>query len=517
VNDFIISEKKYPKSDLIKDFEDIFHMRETTLQEIWENIVTKINICDNACGSGAFLLAVAHILFDINKKIIEELSGYSKVTDTAIKRIILKQLYGVDINSRAIEIALLRLWLWLVDSYKLEHIEPLPKIEYNLRVGNSLFGYIDIEKFGIEKITLDDFMGDEESLQFLLNKFKSLKNEYRKSVGISAHQIKNEIENIRKKINKRLNKELFRDLLEYAILDIDKEEYFKRRPFHPGLDFYEIFDLKKPKESRGFDIVVGNPPYIRVDSLDENEKKYWKEEFSATTGKYDIYYLFIEHTFDWLKKGGICGYIVPNKFCAATSAEDLRKIIIEKSCNCSIVSVSHLNIFKDAANYPIILIFKKGEPLINLDMKFVIEYDKFLNGNFEGFGIKKSELNKVPMKIFPINITKNQFDIVIRLLSDNKNLKNYIKISEGLRIPSKFEKDAKTEKDDFEIVKQFQFGKWSTIDEGSYISKSDLESVISPSSTRYKNILKDKIVIAEDGLIINANLDDKKRVAQGWV
>jgi type II restriction/modification system DNA methylase subunit YeeA len=76
-------------------------------------------------------------------------------SDVALKKlIVINNLYGVDINPNGIEIAKLRLWLWLVDSYEPERIEPLPNIDYNLRVGNSLIGYVDISKLNEAKLNL---------------------------------------------------------------------------------------------------------------------------------------------------------------------------------------------------------------------------------------------------------------------------------------------------------------------------------------------------------------------------
>ena len=135
-NEYLKTERGYKEGDLLTDIEELFILAETTLNAVWNNVILKIRVLDNACGSGAFLLAAANILFELNRRINDKLGlGNS---DTALKKLILINTlygYGVDINPNGIEIAKLRLWLWLVDSYEPERVEPLPNIDYNLRVG----------------------------------------------------------------------------------------------------------------------------------------------------------------------------------------------------------------------------------------------------------------------------------------------------------------------------------------------------------------------------------------------
>lgn len=160
-NEILKTEKGYKESELIKNIEQLFVLADTTLNEIWNKIILKVQVLDNACGSGAFLLAAANILFSLNRRINDKLG--LRNSDVALKKLILiSNLYGVDINPNGIEIAKLRLWLWLVDSYEPERIEPLPNIDYNLRVGNSLIGYVDLSEFKETKLTLAEWLWDEE-------------------------------------------------------------------------------------------------------------------------------------------------------------------------------------------------------------------------------------------------------------------------------------------------------------------------------------------------------------------
>ena len=263
----------------------------------------------------------------------------------------------------------------------------------------------------------------------------------------------------------------------------------------------------------GFDVVVGNPPYVRVDHLDKKDKEYWKRKFDFTKGKYDLYYLFIELSLKLLKDGGVLGFIVPNKFCAASSARTLREKLVESTNSLTIISISRIGVFKDASNYPVMLFIKKGNGLNKIEIGSATSKSMLLGGKFDKYYLSKKTLEILPHKLFPIDITKKEFDIIIRLLKKGEKLSKYLKISEGLRIPEKLEK----ENEEFKIVKQYQFNKWSPIKKGTTISDIDFRKIISKTSNRYLNILKNKIIIAEDALQITATIDYEKMIPQGGV
>lgn len=383
----------------------------------------KIRILDPACGSGSFLIKAFDRLYaerTKNKKVkqatLDAEDWFSQKVD-----ILKNNIFGVDLDPKAVEIAQLNL---LLKAAEKKH--RLPTLKQNIKCGNSL---------------IDD-------------------------PAVSPRAFK-------------------------------WEEEFK-----------EIMG------TGGFDAVIGNPPYVRVDNLDKKEKEYWKKTFGSAQGKYDLYYLFIENVFEQLKSGGKCGFIVPNKFCAASSAKKLRELIISSSSHCNIISVSHLDVFKDASNYPLILILKKGINMKKIKVSSAMKREDFLNKTFVSYELDNDALKILPSNIIPININQKQLDLVIKLLRKNERVSCYLKISEGLRIPEKLES---SKKDTYEIVKQFQFSKWTPVTRGSYISENDLKEVISITSDRYTNSLKDKVVIAEDALSINATLDDKQRIPQGGV
>ncbi|MDI6810645.1 MAG: TaqI-like C-terminal specificity domain-containing protein [archaeon] len=364
-NEFLKTERGYKDTELINDIEELFILPATTLNEIWNKIVLEIRVLDNACGSGAFLLAAANILFELNRRINDKL-GLGNSDIFMKKWILMHNLYGVDINPNGIEIAKLRLWLWLVDSYEPERVEPLPNIDYNLRMGNSLIGYIDLSEFKGAKFTLVDFLWDEEkaTLEKLLKERNNLIREYKRAEGEEATELKSSVQELDGKISNLLNADLYKKFHAKKI-KIAKETFLKLNPFHWGFEFNEAFDLDKPKEERGFDVVIGNPPYVRQEALGEL-KTYFQDHYEVYHGIADLYVYFIERSISLLNDEGIFSYIVANKWMRANYGKPMRQWL-KQHCIEEIVDFGDLPVFQ-ATTYPCIIRISKNPPKSNFDV-----------------------------------------------------------------------------------------------------------------------------------------------------
>jgi len=353
-NEFLKAKKGYKETELVEDIEKLFILPATTLEEIWKEIIQKIRVLDNACGSGAFLLAAANILFELNRRIDDKLGlGNS---DIALKKwILMHNLYGVDINPSGIEIAKLRLWLWLVDSYEPKRVEPLPNIDYNLRVGNSLIGYVDISEFKETKLNFLNYFWEEEkpTLDEFLNERNPLLQKYKRAEGEEARELKKKINGRDEKIKKLLDANFYLKLKPKKI-KISKEEFLNLKPFHWGFEFYEVFDAEKPKEEWGFDVVIGNPPY---GNILKGEERVWINNTYPFKEHFDIYPTFIERSFFSLRKSGLLGYIVPSSWETGVRYSKFREYLLEKYSLVQTINMP-FDVFQEAYVDNCISIFK---------------------------------------------------------------------------------------------------------------------------------------------------------------
>jgi hypothetical protein len=161
-----------------------------------------------------------------------------------------------------------------------------------------------------------------------------------------------------------LNADLFRKFREKKI-KISKEEFLKLKPFHGGFEFYEAFDPAKPKEEREFDVVIGNPPYVRQEALGEL-KTYFQDHYEVYHGVADLYVYFIERSISLLNDEGIFSYIVANKWMRANYGKPLRQCL-KQHCIEEIVDFGDLPVFQ-ATTYPCIIRISKNPPKSNFDV-----------------------------------------------------------------------------------------------------------------------------------------------------
>ncbi|MDY6895385.1 MAG: TaqI-like C-terminal specificity domain-containing protein, partial [Thermotogota bacterium] len=206
----------------------------------------------------------------------------------------------------------------------------------------------------------------------------------------------------------------------------------------------------------------------------------------------------------------------PNRFCASDSASRLREIIINTINSGEIISTSQIKVF-EASNYPVISILNKaktGEMFLIRQIKNLSQLVKSIEFLEKKYYAYRSHFELFPNKVIPININQFAFNLVIRLYAEKQIMAKYLYVSEGLRIPSKLETESI---DDLKIVKQYQFIRYSTIKDGSFITIKNFSKIISSKSDRYNRIFSEKILIAEDALQITATIDEDKCVPQGGV
>ncbi len=135
-----------------------------------------------------------------------------------------------------------------------------------------------------------------------------------------------------------------------------KEDWIKTKPFD-----WDAYFRKIVIEEKGFDVIIGNPPYVRIQTLPKDQVAFFSKNFVSATGNYDIYAFFVERGLQLLKPGGILGFILPHKFFQAAYGQGLRKLIAEKNALMEIINFRDNQIFEQASTYTCLLFLQKGK------------------------------------------------------------------------------------------------------------------------------------------------------------
>jgi hypothetical protein len=288
--------------------------------------ISEITIADIACGSGSFLLGAYQYLLDYHKAYYTKNGPTSKnkkdnpltpeghLTTAEKKRILLNNIYGVDIDVNAVEVTKLSLLLKCMEGeteasiatqMSLWHERILPSLENNIKSGNSL-------------IDVDYYSGE---------------------------------------------------------LDFGNERTTK--PFNWKKGFPEIF------KNDGFDIIIGNPPYIRIQSIIENspgQGSYFRKKYeSASKGNYDIYVIFVEQALSITNSKGSVSFILPHKFFTAQYGVGIRKVLKSKNAIDEIVHFGHQQVFSSATTYTCILTLHKQRKRNSFDFIKVDDLESWQN------------------------------------------------------------------------------------------------------------------------------------------
>jgi hypothetical protein len=277
--------------------------------------LSDIRICDPAIGSGAFPVGLLHELVNamsvlkphfsddyLGKKLkgfsipFKESYSESRYIYRLKRHIIQESIYGVDIDASAIDIARLRLWLSLVvDEDDLDPIETLPNLDYKIVCGNSLIGLPDgaMRNWQVEK-----------ELEALKEDFYDITDETKKKA-------------LRQEINTKI-RELLDSAEQFAGYNID---------FDFKLFFSEVW-----REKGGFDVVIGNPPYINIANIkDSSIREFLKKHYEVARNKSDLYSFFTEKGQRILKNNGILYFIVSNSWLGIDSFMNFRKFLVQKT------------------------------------------------------------------------------------------------------------------------------------------------------------------------------------------
>jgi len=351
--------------------------------------ISQKKILDPACGSGSFLVNAFNYLLEYHldyykkseniKKAIKEnriyeyqaVKNYYKLKIEEKQRILINNIFGVDIDPQAVEVTKLSLLLKLmenetaesVDLLKHSHLKALPRLVNNIKCGNSLIG--------------SDFYETKEVKQRKLN------------------------------LTDAENKKIFTD-----------EEKREINAFDWDKEFPDIF------KNGGFDCVIGNPPYVLGrETFDKNIKSYLSNFYMSYCGKFDLYIYFTEKAIKLLKNGGLFSYILPNTILSNENAIKLRKLILN-STNIQIIKSFNYMVFQKAQVENIIINLKKG----------LSENNYIIIDIFNQFKIKQSDFNKSNDYRFNIVLDDSTTFLINKIEGKSQYLGNLTDICIGIQL-----------------------------------------------------------------------------------
>lgn len=463
------NEKKSWKCENLEDVSD-------KIEDISEanEIVDDIRIADVAVGSGHFLVSALNrllaikselnILCDADGKRIkrrdlilkvdndelsvvddegepfeykpgnEESQRYQEALFNEKRRIIENCLFGVDLNPNSVNICRLRLWIELLKNayytkesgYK--QLQTLPNIDINIKVGDSLLSKYPVQN---GRLIADYLTRDEradrkrDSLKNSLIEYRQLVQEYKTGKSQSSKMmLRHKIASLKSRMVEDGQIEMFDEYKGSAGDTIDFSNSLEWM-----FEFPEILD--EVGRFTGFDAIIGNPPYVQLQSMGEMSDVYSKRDYSCYNKSADLYCLFVERAYSLLKKNGYFSFIMPNKWMLVDYGKELREFMSQTSLK-KILNFGDVQIFKDATTYTCIFVSQKSNEK-NSVQAISLSSDKY-SGNFSKDVSKLIDLSPDSFGEAEWNITNPVIEKVLQKMSVGTPLRDMpISIYAGIK------------------------------------------------------------------------------------
>ncbi|MBE2199529.1 MAG: Eco57I restriction-modification methylase domain-containing protein [Anaerolinea sp.] len=398
INDFITY-----NLDIVQFAQDVIENCEgpELLRAFWKAIV-RISVLDPTVGSGAFLFAALNILEPLYEAGLERMQAFvaelgptdhpQKYSDFkqilarvqqhpnqkyfVLKSIVVNNLYGVDIMAEAVEIAKLRLFLKLVSQVEtVEQIEPLPDIDFNIRAGNTLVGFTTPGEVAqaMQRTTTGQgrllFAEDQTALarieekagdvDRLFGRFREMQTSG-EALEFAAADFVETKQHLQERLQE-LEAELNRYLAQQYGVNPDNENAYQKwlashQPFHWFIEFYGIL------KQGGFDIIIGNPPYVEYRLV---KKDYTlRADYFKSLASNNLYAYCMERSTHLISLNGRFGMIVPTSVIGLDRTDCLREILLEQfELNlCSTYGIRPSTLFDGVDQRLCIYLGKSGKP-----------------------------------------------------------------------------------------------------------------------------------------------------------
>ncbi|HTU91365.1 MAG TPA: N-6 DNA methylase [Gemmataceae bacterium] len=386
----------------------------------------KLRILDPACGSGSFLLGAYQLLLDWHrdyyvadgpkkhtKELYQGAGGVWRLTTAEKKRILLANIYGVDIDPQAAEVTKLSLLLKVLEGeseqtlqsqLQMFHERALPDLSSNIPCGNSLIG--------------PDFYDGQQMTMF------------------------------------------------------DEEERYRINVF----DWEAAFPWLR--ESGGFDAVIGNPPYLFITEVPENQRSYFDSRYHGVDYRFDLYGAFIERAaLAWLRSDGLFGFIIPHTLLSNDSFRALRSLLAKHVSVFQVVDLGP-GVFQDARNETMLLFFEAGGAKSDAVVEVVRTNPKIFPQTIQRFTPRQREWIHPSGEPWLVHVSSETADLLSRMRQAEHTLGQLCTINQGLR----------TGNNDKYLSTTKQGGKWRPAAGGKHIA-------------RYAPILPEVFVFYEPSLL----------------
>ncbi|MND38239.1 Type IIS restriction enzyme Eco57I [compost metagenome] len=442
-------------------------------------------------------------------------------------------LFGVDINPNSVKICRLRLWIELLKNayYKSENVlETLPNIDINIKCGNSLISRFALDadlkqalkksKWDVEmyRSAVDTYRNAEskEQKRKMEQLIETIKRDFRSEINkndpklVRLYKLKGELFNLTqqtglfemgKKEKTEWNKKISLQTTEVNKLETEVEEIKSNKIYENAFEWRFEFPevLNNDGDFVGFDVVIGNPPYVFArENFDDSTKKYFYDNYKTIDYQVNLYVLFIERSLNVLNHKGDYSLIVPNSFLMVSSTTKSRECLMKTSQLTEVVNFMGESF--DGVNVETITIAGTKNTLKSNDIQISIGTNSQINNSH----LKKQSFFKSNSD-YSLNVfsKKESDDLTKKLIMDSVLLDNIVYIKAGLKAyqkgkgkPKQTEEDVKNRPFDYnykfdESTFQYLDGKninrFSINWQGSYLKFG--EHLAEPRMFRGKKII----------------------------
>ncbi len=418
-------------------------------------------------------------LFEYNLNKNENIIDYKQNLQETLfhekQTIIESCLFGVDINPNSVNITRLRLWIELLKNSYYKPVETqgiaspqlelqtLPNIDINIKQGNSLVGRFALNGNGVRT----HGSASLQKMQLATEKYKEQVIIYKStSDKITKQNAEKEILKIKQQFAKNVNPtdkdyillqnkkvKLVEMPIFFTQADKDKwkiktekltseiveleQKYDKKlqtlyeNAFEWRFEFPEVLD--ENGNFKGFDIIIGNPPYISIKEIENVQKRYLSNFFETAKGQYDLYTLFIEKSYNLLNDNGLFSMITSNTYYTNKSLTGIRKFLLKNTQLIKIINLDE-SVFLEARLDVGITLFSKNKT--NDDYKINIVPSKEYFDNENSYELQKSNFENSENNIFTINIRPFDAELLKNIKRNTIQLGDISNINRGIEFGS---------------------------------------------------------------------------------